>query len=166
MGFFLKKPATSLGFNKTWRVPDPTIYLSTKIPSYIYSNKPYHLILISFHIFSRPHSPLPVSLSFPLLSSPLTTTATTEPHSLSSLLTTTTPTKPRNPYTGNAGAASSDGHFVLNISFTLWLKPPLFLSEFKATKPPNNLSLKNICCNYFYLNMYIQWFLCLWFWVC
>ena len=117
--FLKKKPATSLGFNKTWRVPDPTIYLSTKIPSYIYSNKTYHLILISFHIFSRPHSPLPVSLSFPLLSSPLTTTATTEPHSLSSLLTTTTPTKPRNPYTGNAGAASSDGHFVLNISFTL-----------------------------------------------
>ena len=69
--FFKKKLATSLGFNKTWRVPDPTIYLSTKIPSYIYSNKTYHLILISFHIFNRLHSPLPVSLSFPLLSSPL-----------------------------------------------------------------------------------------------
>nr|POE57490.1 hypothetical protein CFP56_06557 [Quercus suber] len=27
------------------------------------------------------------------------------------------PTKPRNPYTGDAGAASSDGHFVLKISF-------------------------------------------------
>ena len=72
--------------------PNPIIYLSTKIPSYIY------LVInpsISYH-FTFFSCPTFLSLSFSLssptlnhsLSSPLTTTATTKPQSLSSLLTT------------------------------------------------------------------------------
>ena len=40
-----------------------------------------------------------------------------------------------------------NGFFLLDLG-SVWM----------ARKSPRK------CCNYFYLNMYIQWFLCLWFW--
>ena len=119
--FFKKNPKRVRVLIKTRRVPDltrpdPVIYLSTKISSYIY------LVInptISYH-FTFPAALLYHSHSLTLLSSNHHShNQASLSHSLSSLLTTTTLTKPRNLYIGDASATSSDGHFVLNISFTL-----------------------------------------------
>ena len=115
-----------LSFNKnpTGTRPDPVIYLSTKIHSYIHTYIYIYIYIvinptISYH-FTSPAALLSHSHSLTLLSSDHhSQNRASLSHSLSSLLTTTAPTKPRNPYTSDAGAASSDGHFVLNISFTL-----------------------------------------------
>ena len=91
--------------------PDPDkirlyIYIITKLPLTYIQLKTLKFsipLLISAHASASPSSSLnshthaslsPHRLTF-LSLSPLTTTATTKPHSLSSLLTTTTSTKPR-----------------------------------------------------------------------